>query len=358
MYLATMALLNCRPCRMIAESGPPAPRTPPSRVAGNSPVYSHGCKSPLPVAEGVAGKPGCRTPGRKPDFRYSSQGCSELTLYGYARVSVREPEDKNLGLQVERLVRAGCAMGNIRAEEASGAKDDRGGLLELLDLVVEGDTLVVTHIDRLSRGLTYGLQAHRGSAPGGSGVPVPSGRPRHGHVHRQAPALDGARLQRVGAELDQGAVGGGPGEGAYRGPFPWATAEPDRATTGVHQDRAVEGSAPEGTGQTTGGQPLDHPTGGRVERWVENASSTRISCVVQVASITPPQWSIISAPLTDEYESRTWADWHHHVALCLLGGAFLLSLQQAWGRKDAPDHEAAGVPGGAGNAAPGTVRAN
>ena len=85
-----------------------------------------------------------------------------MTLYGYARVSVREPEDKNLDLQVERLVRAGCAMDNIRAEEASGAKDDRGGLLELLDLVVEGDTLVVTHIDRLSRGLTYGLQVIEG----------------------------------------------------------------------------------------------------------------------------------------------------------------------------------------------------
>ena len=85
-----------------------------------------------------------------------------MTLYGYARVSVREPEDKNLDLQVERLVRAGCAMGNIRAEEASGAKNDRGGLLELLDLVVEGDTLVVTHIDRLSRGLTYGLRVIEG----------------------------------------------------------------------------------------------------------------------------------------------------------------------------------------------------
>ena len=83
-------------------------------------------------------------------------------MYGYARVSIREPEDKNLDLQVERLVRAGCSMGNIRAEEASGAKDDRGGLLELLDLVVEGDTLVVTHIDRLSRGLTYGLQVIEG----------------------------------------------------------------------------------------------------------------------------------------------------------------------------------------------------
>ena len=62
-----------------------------------------------------------------------------MTLYGYARVSVREPEDKNLDLQVERLVRAGCSLGNIRAEEASGARNDRGGLLELLDLVVEGD---------------------------------------------------------------------------------------------------------------------------------------------------------------------------------------------------------------------------
>ena len=33
---------------------------------------------------------------------------------------------------------------------------------------------------------------------------------------------------------------------------------------------------------------------------------------------------------TDEYETRTWAGWHHHIALCLLAGAFLLSLHQAW----------------------------
>ena len=85
-----------------------------------------------------------------------------MTLYGCARVSVRESEDNNLNLQVKRLVRAGCAMGNIRAEEASGAKDDHGGLLELLDLVAPGDTLVVTHVDRLSRKLTYGLQVIEG----------------------------------------------------------------------------------------------------------------------------------------------------------------------------------------------------
>ena len=133
-----------------------------------------------------------------------------MTLYGYARVSVREPEDKNLDLQVERLVRAGCAMGNIRAEEASGAKDDRGGLLELLDLVAPGDTLVVTHIDRLSRGLTYGLQVIEGLHHAGRGVPVPVGGLRHGHRQREAPTPDGAGLQRVVAQLHQGALGGGP----------------------------------------------------------------------------------------------------------------------------------------------------
>ena len=49
----------------------------------------------------------------------------------------------------------------------------------------------------------------------------------------------------------------------------------------------------------------------------------------------------------DEYETRSWAGWHHHIAMCLLGGAFLLGLQQDWGGKDAPDHQGSGVPGGA-----------
>ena len=131
-------------------------------VAGNSPVYGPGWEFPLVVAQGVAGKPGLFLPGRTVYFCPFQPGVQWMTLYGYARVSVREPEDKNLDLQVERLVRAGCSMGNIRAEEASGAKDDRSGLLELLDLLVEGDTLVVTHIDRLSRGLTHGLQVIEG----------------------------------------------------------------------------------------------------------------------------------------------------------------------------------------------------
>jgi SRSO17 transposase len=40
----------------------------------------------------------------------------------------------------------------------------------------------------------------------------------------------------------------------------------------------------------------------------------------------------------DEYEVRSWQGWHHHITMALLAGAFLLSLQQEWGEKDAPDH--------------------
>jgi SRSO17 transposase len=32
----------------------------------------------------------------------------------------------------------------------------------------------------------------------------------------------------------------------------------------------------------------------------------------------------------DEYEVRSWSGWHHHVTLCLLANAFLLTLQQDW----------------------------
>jgi SRSO17 transposase len=37
----------------------------------------------------------------------------------------------------------------------------------------------------------------------------------------------------------------------------------------------------------------------------------------------------------DEYEVRSWAGWHHHITMCLLASAFLLTLQQDWGEKDA-----------------------
>ena len=53
----------------------------PAVMAGNSPVYSHGCKSPPPVADGAAGKPSFNASGRKTYFRYSSQGSGRARLH-------------------------------------------------------------------------------------------------------------------------------------------------------------------------------------------------------------------------------------------------------------------------------------
>ena len=181
-----------------------------------------------------------------------------MTLHGYARVSVRKPEDKNLDLQVERLVRAGCSLGNIRAEEASGAKNDRGGLLELLDLVVEGDTLMVTHIDRLSRGLIHGLQVIEGLHRAGVefrslsedfDTATATGKLQLAMVLAFSEWWRNSIRERSVAEQAKARA-----EGCFPGRRP--SLPRDRAATGVHPGRAVEGSEPAGTGQAPGGQPL------------------------------------------------------------------------------------------------------
>lgn len=70
-------------------------------------------------------------------------------IYGYARVST---QDQDLTLQRDALKAAGCD--EIREEKASGAsREGRRELRVLMDFVREGDTLVVTRLDRLARSL-------------------------------------------------------------------------------------------------------------------------------------------------------------------------------------------------------------
>src|SRR3954453_1374446 len=67
--------------------------------------------------------------------------------YGYARVSSL---DQDLTLQEETLRAAGCHI--VRAEKRSGAgREGRTELQLRLDFLHNGDTLVVTRIDRLAR---------------------------------------------------------------------------------------------------------------------------------------------------------------------------------------------------------------
>ena len=68
-------------------------------------------------------------------------------IYGYARVSTT---DQDLTVQLDALKAAGCTA--IRTERKSGTtKEGRTELRILLDFIREGDTLLVTRIDRLAR---------------------------------------------------------------------------------------------------------------------------------------------------------------------------------------------------------------
>jgi len=75
-------------------------------------------------------------------------------LVGYMRVS-SDSDRQNTDLQKDALIKAGVDERNIFKDKASGAKDDRKGLKELIDFVKEGDTVVVWKLDRLGRSLSH-----------------------------------------------------------------------------------------------------------------------------------------------------------------------------------------------------------
>lgn len=69
--------------------------------------------------------------------------------YGYARVST---SDQDLTIQEIALQKAGCEI--IRGEKVSGtSREGRNELDTLLQFLREGDSLVITRIDRLARSI-------------------------------------------------------------------------------------------------------------------------------------------------------------------------------------------------------------
>lgn len=69
-------------------------------------------------------------------------------IYGYARVSTK---DQKLNSQIDLLKKAGCDQ--IFTDVASGVREDRKGLNDLLDKVGPGDTVIAFKNDRIFRSL-------------------------------------------------------------------------------------------------------------------------------------------------------------------------------------------------------------
>lgn len=76
-----------------------------------------------------------------------------MAIVGYARVSTT---GQSLDVQLEKLNAAGCAR--IYSEKLSGLDSKRPELRACLDYVREGDTLIITKLDRLARST---LDLHR-----------------------------------------------------------------------------------------------------------------------------------------------------------------------------------------------------
>ena len=77
-------------------------------------------------------------------------------IYGYARVST---VGQDLEAQIQALKNEGCE--EIYSEKFTGTKADRPKFQELLSKLKEGDTLVVTKLDRFARSAVDAIQIVR-----------------------------------------------------------------------------------------------------------------------------------------------------------------------------------------------------
>ena len=70
-------------------------------------------------------------------------------IVGYARVSTT---DQSLDVQMDELMAHGCDR--IFQDQATGTSRARAGLVEMMQFVRDGDTIVVSRLDRFARSLT------------------------------------------------------------------------------------------------------------------------------------------------------------------------------------------------------------
>ncbi|MED4676792.1 recombinase family protein [Bacillus nitratireducens] len=106
--------------------------------------------------------------------------------YGYAGVSTVAQE---LTLQTEVLKKEGCEV--IYEEKFTGTKTDLPKFTQLLRELQEGDTLVVTKLDRLARNTTEGIEGIENLFDRGIKVHVLNVGLLEAHTYKEVEAMTG-----------------------------------------------------------------------------------------------------------------------------------------------------------------------
>jgi len=129
---------------------------------------------------------------------------------GYARVSTA---GQDLNAQHDALHAAGVAADRMYTDTLSGATGThRPGLAALLDYARDGDTVIVTAIDRLGRSVADVTRTIAGSRPPWNPVARLTRRHRHRYPHRtrdstllqSAPRAPKFRQRRSARTVDAG----------------------------------------------------------------------------------------------------------------------------------------------------------
>ena len=83
-------------------------------------------------------------------------------IYGYARVSTKGQAKDGNGLDVQKAALEAAGAEDIYEEAFTGTKKDRPVLNKLLNELQQGDTLVVTKLDRIARSASQGAELVKG----------------------------------------------------------------------------------------------------------------------------------------------------------------------------------------------------
>ena len=110
---------------------------------------------------------------RKPHpARVCATGARWAVLVGYMRVSTVE---QNLDLQRDALLSVGVAPERVYQDTCSGAVTNRPGLARALEVVRDGDALVIWKLDRIGRSLRHVVELVAGLHAKGIGLKVLTG---------------------------------------------------------------------------------------------------------------------------------------------------------------------------------------